>query len=276
MSACQKKKISLMLFCLILTFFVGCGGGGGGGDKPNETQLNMEGVWEGATTWEDGDEWPMDLTLYQEKDTIVEGELVFNSESDNPATFRDVTGTVKGTTAEISAVKIGNNGSVFEVVFTGNFSGRSCSGETILYQDGSSLAGGTFTMTPNGNDDPDVPDDTELTEVPLASCFTLATGTYEPGNCSDTGDMYLYDMDNRADIGPAGYEDQFCPQEGTFSDLESVPEDYSDCQWTAGIEGYDSENRGYIVRDASLTHHYKMRIVKNQGVTLSFEYEQID
>lgn len=277
MSTYRKKRL-LALLCLLILAFVGCGieTEEDSEESPKDTFVSMEGDWQGVTSWDDGAQWPTDLELNQENDTIVDGRLIYNSGTDNPATFVDVTGTVNGGAVEIRATKIGNDGSHIEVVYTGSLAGQTLSGDAVLNQDGGFLSGGTFTMTNDSYDPPDEPDDTETSEIPLDSCFTLATGSYERGSCHGSGDIYFYDMGSYADFGPAGYEDQFCQQEGKFYDLESVPQDYSGCRWNVGIEGYDSENNGYIVRDGSLAHHYKMRIVKNQGVTIGIEYQQID
>ncbi len=134
-------------------------------------------------------------------------------------------------------------------------------------------------MTKNNHesDDPDAPPDHENVTVEVRSCFTLATGTAEPGFCSDGGDIYFWPGAlNKADLDSD--EDIFCPREGTFSSLESVPVDYSACDWDRYVEGNMEplDNTGYILRDVSLMHHYRMRIIKNAPGATTFEYEQID
>lgn len=274
----QLKNILLALFCVSIMVFVGCGLGieEDKEDDKKETSVTMDGDWEGVTSWDDGYTWSTDLELNQEDDTITGGRLVYNSDTNDPATFLDLSGTINGEAVEIRAFKTGNDGSRLEVVYTGSLAGLSFSGDGVLYRNDNVLSRGTFTVSKNSNNSPNPPDRTEITEVPLDACFTFATGSHERGNCYGSGDIYIYDMGDKADLGPASREEQFCMLEGSFFDLDSIPEDYSGCRWDFGVEGYDSENRGFIVRDAALAHHYKLRIVENQGGTIRFEYRQID
>lgn len=281
-----RKKIGLMIICLVSTIFAGCGGGGDGNngsifDVPDNPQSGLEGDWHGTVIWEAGVEWEVDLSLSRESNGTYSGSLQGRtSEGEVIPPAEDVTGSVNGPDVDISAVYRETESMVYELELTGTLAEKTLSGESAIYSSDNREGHGTFTMTKYGNDgpdDPDAPTDHESVRVPTGSCFTLASGTTELGQCSDGGDIYFWPGAlNKADL--ASDEDIFCPQRGTYSNLESVPDDYSACNWDFYVEGNMSpiDNTGYILRDASLRHHYRMRIIRNDVGATTFEYEQID
>lgn len=280
MKICMKMKRFLIVVFVTLMCCVGCDGGGGnsGNDgspfdkKPDVTPTNIQNKWQGTIDWGNGNLWQINsLDFYQENNTITHGRLQATLQHGASLTIEDVTGTVNGSTAEIRAV-FQDSGVTYELRFNGNLTESTYNGEIELVS-GDQQVNGTFSLTKSRSIDPI---SQQTAEIGFDTCFTFATETVTPGNCSDDGDMYLYNMGGRADISSNG--NLFCPQEGTHTSLESIPSDYSDCDWTYSIEGNGTpiDNTGYIVRDTSLNHHYKMWIIKNGGGTLTFEYEQID
>lgn len=108
-------------------------------------------------------------------------------------------------------------------------------------------------------------------------CFELATGKVDTANPCTFGDLVfltgaMVDLDSKNQGVPA-----YCPQTGSFTDLASVPSDDSACAWTSYVEGGAGlANTGYIVRDATGAHHYKMQIVSNTLPSFVFRYAKID
>jgi hypothetical protein len=119
-------------------------------------------------------------------------------------------------------------------------------------------------------------DDHKQMEINVDSCFKLSTATAKDGSCTgeDDGDIYFWEG---ANVDIFSDNEIFCLLEGEFTDLESVPSDYSECDWTHYVEGMSGlENTGLIVQDVSSTHYYKMRIIDNELPQITFEYEEID
>lgn len=113
-------------------------------------------------------------------------------------------------------------------------------------------------------------------EINVDSCFRLSTATAKDGLCNgeDDGDISFWEG---AKIDIHSDSEIFCLQEGEFADLESVPSDYTDCDWTYYVEGMSGlENTGLIVKDVSSNHYYKMRIIDNELPQITFEYEEIN
>lgn len=286
--AIYRKKIEWIIVCLVLTFFAGCGGDSdnsfvdpGPGPGPAETQSGMEGEWIGTINWETGVVWDVDLSLSRENDGAYSGNLrLATTEGEELPLIEDVSGSMNGADVSINAAYSEPGGLGFELEFTGSLAETTISGDSALYTSDNREGHGAFTMTKYNNDEPDVPDDPvdhESVEVEVDSCLTLATGTSNPGFCTDGGDIYFWPgYDNKADLNSD--EEIFCPQEGTYTNLESVPDDYSACNWDSYVEGNMIliDNTGYILRDVSLMHHYKMRIIKNDPGVTTLEYEQID
>jgi hypothetical protein len=283
-----RKKIEWMVVCLALTFFAGCGGDSsdgfvdpGPGPGPAETQSGLEGEWIGTINWETGVVWDVDLTLSRENDGTYSGNLrCATTEGEELPLIEDVSGTMNGADVSIDAVFSEPGGLDYELKFTGSLAETTISGDSALFTSDNREGHGAFTMTKYNNGEPDVPDDPvdhESVEVEVGSCLTLATGTTNPGSCTDGGDIYFWPGGlNKADL--YSNEDIFCPQEGTYTSLESVPDDYSGCRWAFYVEGNGDpiDNMGYILQDVSLQHHYKMRIIKNDPGVATLEYEQID
>lgn len=128
--------------------------------------------------------------------------------------------------------------------------------------------------------DDDNVDDSQHKVVNVGSCFNLSTGNAKEGRCEsdDDGDIGFIEG-GRVDIYSDG--DLYCVLDGDFTDLDQVSSDYSDCNWTYYVEGSPGgdlglKNKGIIVRDRSLTQHYKMRFIENELPTITFEYENID
>jgi hypothetical protein len=125
--------------------------------------------------------------------------------------------------------------------------------------------------------DDDSSDDKKLLEVHVDACFELSSGSIITGPVCDNEDFH-FRKGAKVDIGSK--EEIFCLQDGTFTDLDAVPGDYSDCDWEYYVEGSLREgglkNVAVIVRDVSYNHHYKMRFVENELPTITFEYERID
>jgi hypothetical protein len=120
-------------------------------------------------------------------------------------------------------------------------------------------------------------DDKKLIEVDVDSCFELSSGSAKTDPECENEDFH-FRTGGRVDIGLK--EEIFCLQQGTFTDLDSVPSDYSDCNRSNYVEGSLGEeglkNKAAIVRDVSNDHHYKMRFIENELPTITFEYKQID
>jgi hypothetical protein len=276
-----RKKICLTIICLVSALFVGCGGGSGdsnGGHlfgDPGETNAGLGGDWHGTIRWEAGIDWQVDLSLSRGNNGTYQGSLQGStSEGEDLPPAEDVTGSVNGSDVIISAVYRETETLVYELELTGTLAETTFSGESAIHTSDNREGHGTFTMTKDENDEPA---DHESVEVESDSCFTLATGTIQPGDCSAGGDIYFWPGGlNKADLTSS--EDIFCPQEGTYTNLESVPGDYSACDWDFYVEGNMSpiDNTGYILRDVSLMHHYKMRVIRNDVGVTTFEYEQID
>lgn len=115
-----------------------------------------------------------------------------------------------------------------------------------------------------------------VVDVTQGGCFTLATGIANADNPCMTGDLYFLtgvnvDLDS-ANLGTPAY----CVT-GSAADLDSVPSDYAACAWMGYIEGADGlQDTGYVVRDRTGAHHYRMQIVSNTLPDLQFHYAQID
>ena len=119
----------------------------------------------------------------------------------------------------------------------------------------------------------------EMIDVTKSPCFTLATGTSDANNPCD-GDLYFLTGAN-VDLGAAAAGTPYCiPASGMpapAASLLDVPTDYSACMWTGYVEGGNGlANTGFIVRDASATHHYRMHVTSNTLPTFVFEYDAID
>jgi hypothetical protein len=115
-----------------------------------------------------------------------------------------------------------------------------------------------------------------MVDVTQGGCFTLATGTANADNPCLTGDLYFLtgvnvDLDS-ANLGTPAY----CVT-GAAADLAAVPSDYAACAWMGYIEGASGlQDTGYVVRDRTGAHHYRMQIVSNTLPNLQLHYAQID
>ncbi len=115
--------------------------------------------------------------------------------------------------------------------------------------------------------------------LPTGNCFTFSTATAMDAMSMTCGDMQALSGANVDLDSPAGPDSMggFCPLVGTFTSLSMVPSSYASCAWTSYIEGLDSlADHGFIVRDATHTHHYRMRIVSNALPALVFAFDAID
>jgi hypothetical protein len=115
-----------------------------------------------------------------------------------------------------------------------------------------------------------------VVDVSQGGCFTLATATASADNPCLTGDLYFLtgvnvDLDS-ADLGTPAY----CVK-GSAADLDAVPSDYAACAWEGYIEGADGlQDTGYVVRDRTGAHHYRMQVVSNAVPDLKLHYAKID
>lgn len=107
-------------------------------------------------------------------------------------------------------------------------------------------------------------------------CVVLATATASASNTCSAGDFMLLsganvDLESASPGMPV-----FCP-EGSPASAAAIPSDYSACAWTDYLEGMGGlEGTGYIVRDRSGGHHWKMRIDTDQGTAFSASLVAID
>lgn len=271
----ESKKLFLSLI-MVMLLICGCGGGSDGTwnedflPNNNDNALDMSGVWEGSLTAKERGEEQISFELTQNGSDLSGKGTFITYESD------DVTGSVEDTTVTISAIFTLRSGREIEFAYEGTVEENTFSGTFAAYRNGNMFDDGTFSLSKNDS----TPDpDAKLYEVEAEACFQLSTGNVKPGWCEDEndGDIQLW-QGAKVDLSCSdGLTYIFCVQNGTYSDLESVPSDYSGCDWQRDIEGSRGlENTGLIIRDISLNHHYKMRIVENDLPTLTFEYEQID
>jgi hypothetical protein len=114
-------------------------------------------------------------------------------------------------------------------------------------------------------------------DVTQGGCFTLATGTATTDNPCTTGDLYLLTGEN-VDLDSANQgEPAYCVKPGPATSLAAVSSDYAGCAWEAYVEGINGlADTGYVVRDRTGAHHYRMQIVSNTLPALKFHYAPID
>lgn len=264
----NKKMNFICSVVVVMFFFIGCGGGGGEKDNPEDDEYRetaeMSGIWEGTMSTQRFGNSPLVLELEQDGSNIA-GDMTFENYHTS-----NVNGSVDNSTVAISAIYPTETDAMLEFAFEGNANADRYSGNLTVFIGGEiDEQGCTFTVSKDGGIQPD-PEQSRY-EVEAGSCFELATGEETPSPCGDTSDIYFWGVD------PYSEKDIFCLQEGTYSDLESVPSNYSECNWDFFIEGgLGLKNTGVIVRDLSYQHHYKMRIIENESPTITFEYEQID
>ncbi|APR76252.1 Hypothetical protein A7982_01599 [Minicystis rosea] len=117
------------------------------------------------------------------------------------------------------------------------------------------------------------------TTVSLAegiTCLDLATGALDVANPC-VGDLVFLQGINVDLSSNGGGSMVYCPKQGTFESLSSIPKDYATCPWTSYVEGADGlSNTGYVVRDAAAAHHYRFWIVSNLGSEITFALDKID
>lgn len=379
----ERKKLYLSLIVVLLLI---CGCELGSDSEDASSRKDMSGVWEGSMIPKKRKNTQIRLELTQHKSDIS-GQMTLSTHQSD-----DVTGSVEGSKATISAMFPAKNGGQVEFAYEGTVEGNTFSGTFTHYKEGNMDDEGTFSLSritpgpdsefgisfqwgniplctsgsPNTVDNPrfvlsnvpegtvsiefsmtdlnvptydhgggtvryngqnviepgafeykspcppdgthryewtataksnqgdtlgkakaikDYPDQAQLYEVDVHTCFKLSTASVQQGSCEDedSGDIHFL-KGGRVDIDANGNgigSEIFCLQDGTYYDLESVPSDYADCDWMRYVEGspeIDSglENTGMIVRDTFYKHHYKMHIVENDLPKITFEYKQID
>jgi hypothetical protein len=275
----MKKKQDL-LFRSIIFLILLCGCGSGGGDTPNDDPnkgndaVDMTGLWLGKTATQNNGEIDTSFQLAQDRSNIS-GSLTFGN-----ATTHNVTGFIHDSKISVSGIFQTRQGVELEFAYEGIISGGDFTGTFTMFDmdDNSTQDKGTFSLSKNENaPDPNPgPSPSAQLEVDVPSCFKLSTAIAQSGYCSNEDDGSLEFIEG-SKVDLYANNDNYCVKQGLYADLESVPNDYSNCDWTFAVEGGSGlENTGIIVRDASATHHYKMRIVENDLPAITFEYEQID
>lgn len=249
------------------------------GPNPQPHDIDMSAVWEGnmSSALLGDREREASLTLEQNGSTIT-GKMTFDG------VFTDeVTGSVDNSTVNItvSGYQIVKTRQSLGFDLEGQVNGNTFSGTFKMLVD-NKIEGddGKFSFTKNGNEppnpNPQPPNpDQKRYEIEVHSCFQLSTGedTKEQDLCNNMDMEFL----EGAKVDPYSDGDIFCVQDGTYENLASVPDDYSNCKWYFYMEGAGGlENTGVLLRDLSMQHHYKMRIIENELPTITFEYEQID
>ena len=231
---------------------------------PQPQDVDMSGSWEGTMSTQRFGNSQLAFELEQNGSNIS-GDMTFDGYHTS-----NVNGSVNQSTATISGIYPTETDAMLEFAFEGTVNGNTYSGTlTVLIGGEIDEQGLAFSVSKDGDMPPNP--DPIIHEVEASSCFELETGEETPSPCGDTSDIFFWGVD------PFSDGDIFCVQEGNYPTLESVPSDYSQCDWVDYIEGgLGLQNLGVIVRDLSYQHHYKMRIIENQAPTITFEYENID
>jgi hypothetical protein len=153
----QKGRL---LFCLILLLFFASGCGSSSGDDPIScpgdpgcpdnpgSNVNMAGTWYGNTG-----EVETTFNLTQDGSNIL-GTLQLST-NDNTIDTEDVSGSVSGSTVEISATFRGGN--TLEFSYKGTVTGDTYSGNLTGFENGRETIKDTFSLTKGSPTDNDIP-----------------------------------------------------------------------------------------------------------------------